>query len=341
MSMTVARTGVRDDALNESSPVFVVGCDRSGTTLLRLMLIHGPDLHIPQETNFLATLNARAADYGDFTEARQRWFFIRDLQANQATRATTTFPVFGLTETEAEEVLREAAPTTFAGASEALYRASARKVGKARWGDKTPRYVTAIPWLAEAFPTARFVHIIRDGRDVTLSLLANRWVLSVRDGAKFWKERVEMGRAAGRSLPESRYREIFYEQLVREPQQSLEELCQWLGMRFTTDMLRYYEDAEKLLPPQHAHLFRMNSRPVDASRARRWQQEMSLHDLADFDEVAGTLLMELGYERERFRMPAWRRSLRRLGSGAQRFKRRIGRGLDRVLGAPVSSASSA
>jgi hypothetical protein len=307
------------------------------------MLVHGPDLHIPQETNFLANLHVKASDYGEFITPRQRWFFIRDLQTNQATRATTTFPVFGLTVEEAEAALSRAAPTTFAGASQALFHASALKAGKSRWGDKTPKYVTALPWLAEAFPSAKFVHIIRDGRDVALSLVSNGWAGSIRDGASFWKGRVEAGRAAGRSLPTCRYRELFYEDLVREPQQALEELCQWLRIRFTPDMLRYYEDASELLPPQHAHLFRMNSRPVDTSRSRRWEHEMSPHDRADFDEVAGTLLVELGYQQEQFRMPAWRRRLRRLGRearGLARGVRRRLRRLNRVFSDTPSSAHS-
>lgn len=83
-------------------PLFIVGCDRSGTTLLRLMLTQSSELHITQESGFLDKFSDRHTAYGDFTQAHERWFFIRDLQTNQATSRTRTFPAFDLTIHEAE-----------------------------------------------------------------------------------------------------------------------------------------------------------------------------------------------------------------------------------------------
>ncbi|MDY7020841.1 MAG: sulfotransferase [Cyanobacteriota bacterium] len=136
------------------APIFIIGCDRSGTTLLRLMLIQSSILHIPQESMFVNLLQKDPEIYGDFTQAYQRWFLIRDLQTNPATPESFTFPIFNLTLEQAETALAQAAPTNIAGAISTLFITSAQTIGKQRWGDKTPRHVKHISRLASAFPDA-------------------------------------------------------------------------------------------------------------------------------------------------------------------------------------------
>lgn len=291
-------------------PFFIVGCDRSGTTLLRLMLSQSPLLHIPQESGFLDRLCEQQDGYGDFAEAHQRWFFIRDLQTNRSTMETKTFPIFDLTIREAEAALRAAAPTDLAGASAALFAAAARKKGKPRWADKTPRYVLCVDWLAQAFPEAQFVHLIRDGRDVALSIRRAGWQLSLRAGAVFWKERVEAGCRAGAALPSERYREVRYEDLVTRPEATLQALCSWLDLPYTSAMLSFHEKGKARVPSAHANLFDLLDHPVNSSRAYGWKRQLKTYDIADVEDVAGSLLADLGYERTNVRVPLWLRGLR-------------------------------
>ncbi|MEM8828127.1 MAG: sulfotransferase [Cyanobacteria bacterium P01_G01_bin.19] len=282
-----------------TSPIFIVGCDRSGTTLLRLMLNQSSVLYIPPETRFITNLEKNKAVYGDFSQAYQRYFFIRDLQTNLATAKTYTFPVFDLTVEEAAEALASAFPTDFAGASQAIFQAAARKKGKQRWGDKTPHQIEDINTLAGVFPDAKFVHIIRDGRDVALSMRKAGWL----DGrmltlAEYWQQKVTAGIDAGRSLEHSqdRYYEITYENLLQFPESSLRSLCDWLNLEYTPKMLHYYRDNSSGLPKEHQDLFSLNQKPLDASRAYAWKRKLSQGERADFESVAGDLLQELGYE---------------------------------------------
>lgn len=292
------------------SPFFIVGCARSGTTLLRLMLSQSPLLHIPQESGFLGRFRNTANAYGDFTAPYQRWFFVRDLQTNQATSKTCTFPIFDLTIREAEAALKKAAPTDLGGASTALFEASARKKGKERWADKTPRYVLHVDWLSRAFPSARFVHLIRDGRDVASSIRRAGWSSSIRTGAIFWKERVETACRAGAELPSERYCEIHYEALVNRPESVLQELCSWLDLPYTPAMLAFHQEGKSRVPDEHTDLFDLVERPVDPSRAYAWKQQLRPREIADVEDVAGRLLETLGYERTGYRVPLWLRGLR-------------------------------
>jgi hypothetical protein len=286
------------DVANKS-PIFIVGCDRSGTTLLRLMLNQSSMLYITPETKFLTHLKQNEAIYGDFTHSYQRHFLIRDLQTNQATSKTFTFPVFGLSITEAEQALAQVAPANFTKAAQAIFQASVSKKNKQRWGDKTPHQVRDITSLAEAFPDAQFLHVIRDGRDVAMSMRKAGWLNgNMLTIAKYWQRQVQAGITAGRSLINSknRYYEVYYEQLLQQPETTLKNLCAWLHLEYTPQMLEYYRNVDVDIQPEHSNLFKLNRKPIDASRAYAWKSQLSRQDIADFESIAGNLLTELGYE---------------------------------------------
>ena len=293
-------------------PLFIVGCSRSGTTLLRLMLTQHPQLHIPPESEFLLSLHENTSHYGDLTEPHQRWFLIRDLQTTEVSMGAYAFPIFDLSVYEAETALADQAPTDFAGAADALFRTSARKHGKQRWGDKTPHYVRHIEWLSEAFPESQFVHMIRDGRDVARSRVQAGFTVSMRRSARHWKEEVQKGRRAGRRLPAHRYRELFYEHLVRNPESVLRDLCGWLDLEFTEALFAFDESGDASVPDEHAHLHEKLNAPVDSSRAHAWKGSLRSREVADVEAEAGDLLQELGYELTGARVPLWLRGLRGL-----------------------------
>ena len=273
------------------------------------MLNQSPSLHIPSESWFLPKLRRHQDLYGDFTQAYQRWFFIRDLQTNKATSTTFTFPIFELTFDEAEAALAKVAPTDYPGAATALFMASARKQNKQQWGDKSPRHVFDIPWLAAAFPTAKFVHITRDGRDVAISLLKAGWVRNYLQAAHHWRDRVEAGISAGYSLGQTRYYELRYEQLVMHSEAALRELCSWLGLDYTPLMLQYHTTAANHIS-RDWHLHQQVAKPIDPSRAYAWKQKLSQRQIADFESVAGEVLRKLGYEVNGATVPFWLRGVR-------------------------------
>ena len=170
--------------------------------------------------------------------------------------------------------------------------------GKSRYGDKMPAYVLRIPALAAMFPEGRFVHIIRDGRDVALSAMA---IAGQRHDPVAlgidWRRRVEAGRAAGQRLGARRYHELRYEHLVADPAEPVAELCRFLDLDYEPDMLQFFERRDNVpakvrANPRHARL----AEPL-SSGARSWRTDMQPADLERFEAVAGELLAELGYER--------------------------------------------
>lgn len=175
--------------------------------------------------------------------------------------------------------------------------------GKRMVGDKTPRYVRSVPTLHSLWPEARFVHIIRDGRDVCLSVLNwgkgptgnfSAWDEDpVSVVALWWRWHVLLGRQDGAALDGQLYHELHYESLVSNEAAECASLCDFLGLPYDGAMLRFHEGRERSGPGLDA---KKAWRPV-TSGLRDWREEMPPADLQRFEAAAGDLLDEVGYAR--------------------------------------------
>jgi hypothetical protein len=305
---------------------FVVGCNRSGTTLLRAMLDAHPALAVPPEAYFtLRALRPGSPDAPFDAGAR-----VVEIEANRsfATWALPPGALHGLT---------TAPPADPAELIRAVYRIYAEHHAKARAGDKTPRHVLHVAAIAAALPEARFVHLVRDGRDVVPSvrehLLGPESLPATID---YWRDRVLAGRRAGAAIGPDRYLEVRYEDLVADPEAVLPDVCRFLALDYTPAMLEYPGRAERVIAGtwdsrRHAGVGRPPTTGV-----RDWRTTMAPADLRLFDELAGDLLAELGYGRSglpatgtvRARARAWRasaplrRALRPVTSDLARRRRR-------------------
>lgn len=280
---------------------FVVGVNRSGTTLLRLMLDAHPDLAIPPETHFvpelIETFGAGPAEPGRMAAA---------------IAAGREWSDFGFSEDELAAAISAEAATGAAGAVRAFFRLYAHRAGKPRWGDKTPAYGRSMTAIAGTLPEARFVHVIRDGRDVLLSIRehSDRRRPAERV-AERWRSRVVDAREQARSLPH--YREVRFERLVSDPEPVLREICELIALPWSPAMLAHHrgaatrmEEMRRELPPSAERQalgverrMATHARAVEApdpTRAERWRRDLSDEDRRRFESVAGELLQELGYE---------------------------------------------
>ena len=265
-------------------PFFVVGSARSGTTLLRLILNAHPEVAVPPESRFVIELHTGR----DVVEAEG---FLKELASH---------PRFRTWELPVERVraeLPDGANLPYGKAVAAAYRAYAKAHGKSRWGDKTPRYVEHIPLLARLFPEARFVHLVRDGRNVALSYADVPFgPKTVGKAARLWSRRVEAGLRDGRALGPERYTEVRYERLVTEPEAQVKELCDFLDLNFDPGMLEYSERARNAILSR-ASAFNVHVTERPNPNVRSWEESMPPGLVEIFEAVAGDILSALGYER--------------------------------------------
>lgn len=267
-------------------PFFIVASARSGTTYLRLALNAHPEVAVPPESRFVTEL------YEGPEVDRDR--FLARLGEHKR------FAAWGLEPAAVGEVIGDRARLPYADAVAAAYAAYCRAQGKTRWGDKTPRYVENIPLLAGLFPDARFVHIIRDGRNVALSYShVDFGPRNVARAARLWAGRVSTGMRDGRRLPPGRYLEISSEDLAEDPAGEVEDVCEFLDIPFDPTMLDEEQRARGAVDkPQHNYDPKVAGRP----RMSSWETDMKLPDVEVFEAVAGHVLSECGYRR-RFPTP--------------------------------------
>ena len=158
--------------------------------------------------------------------------------------------------------------------------------GKPRWINKTPVYVSNLPLLQAVFPDLKFIHCLRDGRDVACSVVTRPWGPNTfAEVAPWWSEIVRRGCRFGEEHPEA-YREVRYEDLVVRPREVLPGLQAWLGVPDETDAIlaRYRtSDGEPTLDP---------------SVLARWRREVDPDEVARFEAAAGDLLARCGYPPE-------------------------------------------
>jgi hypothetical protein len=281
---------------------WVVGVGRSGTTLLRMMLDAHPDLAIPAETHFVpAVIEAAKRGAGP------------DQLAALITDART-WDDFGL---DAALLGRRIAALGTADAAAVLrcfYELYAERQQKTRWGDKTPIYVKEMRTIGAVLGEARFIHLIRDGRDVALSRRRRGMGAGkpIADTAQRWRGRIERARSQAKRL-RGRYVELRFEDLVADPEPALRRICELIELEYDPAMLGYHRRAgERLaemdtdLPPSDGRQQRSGAErlashalatgPPRAERTEAWRTEMSDADRREFEAVAGGLLAELGYD---------------------------------------------
>ena len=272
------------------------------------MLDAHPELTIPPETHFVPPLIQASGKLRFNPERAARWI-VEDRHRRWGD--------FGL---DADELLRrlEAIPRFNApDALRAFFRLYAEREGKPRWGDKTPDYVRRMKKIERTLPEARFIHLIRDGRDAGLSHNARigrrgvREPLPATDLARRWAKRIEKAREDAADL--RGYLELRYEDLVADPEPALRRVCELIELDYDPRMLDYHRHAEGRLQEMAGSLPAVGDRPareagerLDAhalatkpptrERIAIYKQEMSEADQAEFEAIAGGLLAGLGYE---------------------------------------------
>ena len=275
-------------------PVFVLGCPRSGTTLLTLMLSSHSRIAIPPETRFLLPVFRRARSFGDLGATANR----RRLARSVVRRRGTKFAHLGLDPERVKKAV-VAGPPTLGSALAAPYRLYADDRGKVRWGDKRPGYVRNVGVIRALFPDAQIVHLVRDPRDCVGSLKRMRWWRHGTVGAvATWVQAVDSARAAHRRLPAGTFHELRYEDLVADPRGELERLCAFLGEEFEEAMLSPQAEAARLPERQRGRWHRETQREVGGQRVGRYAEVLDAEEVALVERVAGTRMRRLGYDVE-------------------------------------------
>lgn len=274
--------------------VFVVGCPRSGTTLLQRMLDNHPQLTVANDTHFIT----RAAKI----ELRKEADPVLTNELLTKVRNYRRFGRMGLGATDVEKAAEGC--RTYSAFVSKLYDIRAEHMGKPLSGEKTPDFCRQIPALNKMFPRAKFVHIIRDGRDTALSAMnwatstkgPGKWSLWAEDPvgtcALWWRWQAGTGMRDGHTQDEGIYHPVRYERLVEDPSNELSAIAAFLGIPNADEMGNFFVGKTKTNPNLSAKSAWL--RPTKG--LREWRNQMDEEDVAVFEGITHTLLKQLGYK---------------------------------------------
>jgi hypothetical protein len=293
MSMVLVdnRSIVHSSALSRTrstAPVFVIGCSRSGTTLLYHMILSSGNFAVYRmESQILTLFEPR------FRPLNKRENKRKMLDAWYSTRL---YQRSGLEPDEIEpRIMAEC--ENGGDFLRILMEQMCRKQGVQRWAETTPEHLLYMRRIKETIPNALIIHVIRDGRDVALSWeklsQIRRFPWDKRRAAMaagiYWEWIVNKGRQAGRTLGAD-YVEVRYEDLVHKPAEVLKNL-----ESFVDHDLNYDRIAEvgigSVSKPNTAF------KGEERSPIGRWKTDLFPTELAVLETLTGDTLDELGYER--------------------------------------------
>lgn len=276
--------------MSSDRPIFVVGCPRSGTTLLSLMIHSHPRLAVPPESRFLLETWRRRAEFGDLQTPAQRLAL-----AKACVRTGSRVRDLGLDpQVTLDRIL--AGPPTIGSAFGIVFKAFADRHGKARWGDKRPAYYPEVDVLLRLFPDAQVVHILRDGRANVASLKRMPWWPFDSIGSMAaWSQAEHCARRDLRRLPADTFHVVRYESLVADPGPVLRELCDFLEEDFHPAMLEPSEVAGVVPKGKSRKWHRNITSDVNTSAVESWRDGLEPWELGLMETVLGRKLARHGY----------------------------------------------
>jgi Sulfotransferase family len=270
-------------------PIIVLGCPRSGTTLLQVMLHSHPRIAIPPENRFLLPAYHERLRFGDLEERANR----RAL-AKFIVRRGHRFRDLGL---DRRQTIRQVVegPATVGSALGIVLRAYADRFERPRWGDKRPSYYLYLDVIMRLFPDAQIVHVVRDPRDCVASLKRMPWWrLDAYHSVSAWAQSVDHTDEAARRWPGVVIR-VGYERLVADPESELQALCAALGEDYDPAMAEP-EHLAPLAVPERKHWHTYTRESPTSGRVGRWRTDLEPWEAALCETVLAGRMEKFGYE---------------------------------------------
>ncbi len=281
----------------DAKPLFIIGNPRSGTTLLRLLLNSHPNICIPPESHFFLWLEKK---YGAWTLDDSLVDFLNDLYAS------TKFETWDIDKTKLEELLFSNTPRNYSELIKIIYLTYCQKNIK-YFGDKNKLWKEKLNDILKYFPEAKFIHIIRDGRDVACSYkeLSKREYTSkyapklpsdIIEIANKWQENIAFIDEFLSNLPEEQYLTIHYENLLLSKDKESKRILDFLDLFYPTnglDHLRIPTDHKE--PKEFLEWKEKTSNPIRTDNIGKFRIELSKSEVQKFNEIAFSSLVNHGY----------------------------------------------
>ena len=272
-------------------PFFIIGSGRSGNTLLRSILSGNSNISIPPESYRLPF-------------AIKKFHIFNNREWNELVREVLSefedckeFYTWGIDIKDVQKRLEniEDSKRSLSNIFDELFCAYSEKhsAGSKIWGDKTPMNTLYLDWISTVFPHSKFIHIIRDGRDVASSYLKMERYDNILEAANRWINSIDLAQSFGSKIKDN-YMEIRYEDLVTSPKDVIKNTCDFLDIIYDSKMLDHTKQVEKLGDTDKSHHSNL-SKPISSESIGKWKNNLSESDQESITKLLHKHLHRLGY----------------------------------------------
>ncbi len=256
---------------------FVVGTQRSGTTLLRLILNAHSQIVVPREAFFLMPLLKKKYLHSPISGSTLESFnkYLLSKADITTTHLKTTFVDGGYD--KAFSHLAKQEKISLRDLLESVFSSYCKSEGKSIWGNKTPSFFRKIDILHALFPDAKFIHIVRDGRDVFDSFRKidpskNNVAIMALD----WRYKLSRIERSFKRIPASNRVTIRYEDLLHNGEETVKQVCSVIGVEYESKMLEFYKSSHKNTSSTHSKLI---FKPLCEENLNKWKKNLTRREV--------------------------------------------------------------
>jgi hypothetical protein len=274
------------------TPVQMIGTQRSGSNLLRLMLNQLTGVSAPHPPHILERLMPLLPAYGDLKITSNFAQLIEDVCTLVETNPV---PWTGLS-LDRKQILKRCTNPTLPEITRIVYELKAESEGAHIWMCKSMANIKYADELEKYNPKPLYVHLFRDGRDVALSfkkaIVGEKHMYHI---ARQWKQEQDASIELYEKLGSERVFRLRYEDLLQNPQGELKRLCAFLDVEYSEAAMSYHESDESRETANSGLMWQNVVKPVLSDNHSKFLKELSEDDIKIFEQVAGDTLEKLGY----------------------------------------------
>jgi sulfotransferase family protein len=274
--------------------IFMIGIQRSGSNLLRLMLNELPEIAAPHPPHILQRMMPLVPYYGDLSKTGPFSLLVDDV-----CRLVELNPVpwEGVT-LDRKDVAARCKKRSLVAVFGAVYDVMAEAWGAKTWCCKSLANIYYLPEIEDYFVDAKYIYLYRDGRDVAVSF--SKAVVGEKHFyhiAKEWNEAQQLALRFRKKIPKERFFNLSYEELTTETERAIQALCAFLNVGYKTSMLDFHKSAEAKRAASASNLWENVTSPLIKNNSRKFLKEARESDIRIFESIAGESMDSLGYER--------------------------------------------
>ena len=272
-------------------PIFIIGTERSGTNLLRLILNSHCDIAIPHPPHIMKNFFKLEPLYGNLVNDKNFKRLVRDVVT-----LVGLHPDPWEIKIDQGLILREVRERNLINIFFAIYNQYLASTGKKRWGCKSTFMIYHVALTRKYYPRAKFIYMVRDGRDVAVSAkksIFNRYC--VYYSARLWKKEQQIGIDWLNKLSRNEIFLLKYEDLLNNPRNTLESLCVFLDEPFQENMLNFFDTQEAKKSASISIAWKNTSKPIIRENANKFKAELTEREIHLFEAIAAGELDYFSY----------------------------------------------